>query len=65
MKLKTLFLCSVGLTLSALCSSEVPACSFQENSGDNLTGAYYTNEYRNLFNEYLGVSQQQTDQRIE
>lgn len=65
MKLKTLFLCSVGLALSALCSSEVPACSFQENSGDNLTGAYYTNEYRNLFNEYLGVSQQQTDQRIE
>lgn len=28
-------------------------------------GAFYTGKYRNLFNEYLGVSQKETDDRLE
>lgn len=66
MKLKTLFLYCVGLALSNFCSLESQANPIQENCNDNLKpiGAYYTNEYQNLFNEYLGISQKQTDQRI-
>ena len=33
--------------------------------GKTATGAYYTDKYRNLFNEYLGISQQQTNLKIE
>ena len=31
---------------------------------DKSKGAFYTGTYRNLFNEYLGVTQSQTDERL-
>lgn len=67
MKLTTLFAVSVSLILSGFCSLGVQAHPVQENSsGDPVpAGAYYTDNYRNLFNEYLGISQQQTDRKIE
>ncbi len=33
--------------------------------GKDSLGAYYTDVYPNLFKEYLGISQQQTDEKIE
>ena len=67
MKLTTLFAVSVSLILSGFCSLGVQAHPVQENSsGDPVpAGAYYTDNYRNLFNEYLGISQQQTDRKME
>ena len=67
MKLTSLFAVSVSLVLSSFCSLGVQAHPVQENSsgGPVLAGAYYTDNYRNLFNEYLGISQQQTDRKME
>lgn len=67
MKLTTLFAVSVSLILSGFCSLGVQAHPVLENSsGDPVpAGAYYTDNYRNLFNEYLGISQQQTDRKME
>ena len=67
MKLTTLFAVSVSLILSGFCSLGVQAHPVQEDSsgGPVPAGAYYTDNYRNLFNEYLGISQQQTDQKME
>ena len=54
MKLTSLFAVSVSLVLSSFCSLGVQAHPVQENSsgGPVLAGAYYTDTYRNLFNEY-------------
>ena len=67
MKLTTLFAVSVSLILSGFCSLGVQAHPVQEDSSRDPVpaGAYYTDNYRNLFNEYLGISQQQTDQKME
>ena len=67
MKLTTLFAVSVSLILSGFCSLGVQAHPVQEDSsgGPVPAGAYYTDNYRNLFNEYLGISQQQTDRKME
>ncbi len=67
MKHTTLLLFSISLMLSIICSPEAQARPLPEGDTGTSTpqGAYYTGKYRNLFNEYLGTSQQETDRKIE
>ena len=59
---------NILLTLACLLVCGRTMCEAKPTSAASTTGkskgAFYTGVYRNLFNEYLGVTQSQTDERL-
>lgn len=56
------------LALCCMLAFNTAPCKAAHNAGNSAQGdtggAFYTRKYRNLFNEFLGISQAETDKRI-
>lgn len=63
---------TILLTIACLLSCTMAKSNSQDTTpphpaptvAEGGDGAYYTGRYRNLFNEFLGVTQEQTDERL-
>ena len=56
------------MALSCMLTFNATPCKADEGEANTTTGnadgAFYTGKYRNLFNEYLGVTQRETDDKL-